>query len=175
MGVRHVVQDEPDDRFMLQPGFLRGIGKLKQFGLVYDVLIFPKQLEAAIELAHRFPEQTFVLDHIAKPAIEAGKKAPWDQQIQRLARVPNVFCKISGMVTEAKWNEWKPEQFTPYLDLVWEAFGPERLMYGSDWPVCLLSGSYEQVYKLAQDYVRKHGAEAKIFGENAIRAYRLKP
>ena len=176
VGVRHVVQDEPDDRFMLKPDFLRGIGKLKQVRLAYDVLIYPKQLPAAIELAKQFPEQTFVLDHIAKPFIRDGVRSPWDKQIRELAHTPNVYCKISGMVTEAKWGEWKPSDFEPYLDVVFEAFGVDRLLYGSDWPVCLLSGSYEEVYGIAHQYVRKHTpkAEPKIFGENAVRAYRLK-
>jgi len=176
VGVRHVVQDEPDDRFTLKPDFLRGVGQLKQFQLAYDVLIYPKQLPAAIELAKRFPEQTFVLDHIAKPSIRDGTRSPWEKQIRELAQAPNVYCKISGMVTEAKWGEWKPSDFEPYLDVVFEVFGADRLLYGSDWPVCLLSGSYEQVYGIANDYVRKHApkAEAAIFGENAVRAYRLK-
>ena len=176
VGVRHVVQDEPDDRFMLDPDFLRGIGKLKQFKLAYDILIYPRQLAAAIELAKRFPEQTLVLDHIAKPSIKDRSISPWDKQIRELAKHPNLFCKISGMVTEAKWESWRAEDFGPYLDVVFEAFGADRIIYGSDWPVCLLSGSYEQVYTLTHDYVQKHapGAEAKILGQNAVRAYRLK-
>ena len=176
VGVRHVVQDEPDDQFMLKQDFLRGIGKLKQFHLTYDVLIYPKQLSAAIELATQFPEQTFVLDHIAKPIIRDGVRSPWDKQIREFAQAPNVYCKISGMVTEARWSEWKKADFEPYLDLVFEAFGVDRLLYGSDWPVCLLSAKYEQVYGIAHDYARKHApkAEARLFGENAVRAYRLK-
>ena len=176
VGVRHVVQDEPDDRFMLNPDFLRGIGKLKQFRLAYDILIYPKQLPAAIELAKQFPGQTFVLDHIAKPSVRDGVKSPWDKQIRELARSPNVYCKISGMVTEANWGEWKASDFEPYLDVVFEAFGVDRLLFGSDWPVCLLSGTYEQVYGIAHDYLRKHApkAEPAIFGENAVRAYRLR-
>jgi L-fuconolactonase len=160
----------------LKPDFLRGIGKLKQFHLAYDVLIYPKQLPAAIELARQFPEQIFVLDHIAKPSIREGLTMPWDKQIRELAQAPNVYCKISGMVTEAKWGEWKQADFEPYLDVVFEAFGVDRLLYGSDWPVCLLSANYEQAYGIAHDYVRKHAskAESKIFGENAVRAYRLK-
>src|SRR3989454_2675689 len=141
VGVRHVVQDEPDDEFMLRPEFLRGIGKLKQFKLTYDILIYPKQLPAAIKLVEKFPEQKFVLDHLAKPFIKTGELSPWDQQIRELARSKNVCCKVSGVVTEAKWNEWKPSDFQPYLDVVFEAFREDRLMFGSDWPVCLLSGS----------------------------------
>lgn len=176
VGVRHVVQDEPNDRFMMKPDFLRGIGKLKEFHLTYDILIYPKQLPAAIELAKEFPDQTFVLDHIAKPSIRDGVRSPWDKQLRELAQAPNVSCKVSGMVTEAKWSEWKAADFEPYLDVVFGAFGVDRLLFGSDWPVCLLSGSYEKAYTLAHEYVRRHApkAEAAIFGENAIRAYRLK-
>jgi L-fuconolactonase len=177
VGVRHVVQDEPDSRFILQSDFLRGIGKLKQFGTVYDVLIYPKQLPAAIDLVHRFPEQIFVVDHIAKPLIKDGTISPWDEQMCELAKNANVFCKVSGMVTEAKWETWKAADFDPFLDVVFGAFGVDRLMFGSDWPVCLLSGTYQQVYDIVHDYVNKHAAKAErgIFGENAVRAYRLKP
>jgi len=175
VGVRHVVQDELDLNFMLQPDFLRGIGKLKQFKLVYDILIFPKQLPAAIQLVEKFPEQTFVLDHIAKPFIKDGTVSPWDKQIREVSRHPGVFCKVSGMVTEAKHGAWKKEEFTPYLDVVFEAFGPDRLMYGSDWPVCLLSASYPDVYGIVEQYVQKNAAkfENAIFGGNATRAYRI--
>jgi len=136
-GVRHIVQDEPDDRFMLCPEFLRGISRLKRFNLTYDILIYPKQLPAAIKLVEKFPEQKFVLDHLAKPFIKAGELSPWDKQIRELAKSENVGCKVSGMVTEAKWNAWKPADFRPYLDVAFEAFGDDRLMFGSDWPVCL--------------------------------------
>jgi len=176
VGVRHVVQDEPDANFMLQPEFLRGIGKLTAHRLVYDILIFPKQLPAAIDLAKRFPEQTFVLDHIAKPFIKDGTLSPWGKQIRELAKSPNVFCKVSGMVTEAKHGSWKKEDFKPYLDIVFEAFGMDRLMYGSDWPVCLLSGSYRDVFGIVDEYVTAHAGKAadKIFGGNAANAYQLR-
>lgn len=172
-GVRHVVQDEPDDRFMLGTDFLRGIGKLKAFGVTYDILIFPKQLPAAIELARRFPEQPFVLDHIAKPLIKDGTIEPWATQIRELAVAPNVMCKVSGMVTEAKHGAWHAEDFRPYLDVVFEAFGAERLMFGSDWPVCLLSASYAQQFGLVDDYTRALSAAQReaIFGGNAARFY----
>ncbi|MBI3878164.1 MAG: amidohydrolase family protein, partial [Verrucomicrobia bacterium] len=123
VGVRHVVQDEPDDDFMLRPDFQRGIGRLKQFKLAYDILIFPKQLPAAIKLAAKFSEQRFVLDHIAKPLIRDGTLEPWAAQIRELTKSPNVWCKVSGMVTEAKWHAWKPADFRSYLDVVFEAFG----------------------------------------------------
>lgn len=172
-GVRHVVQDEPDDRFVLGADFQRGIGRLKAFGLTYDLLLFPKQLPAAIELVRRFPGQPFVLDHLAKPFIKGGTLEPWAAQIRELAREPHVLCKVSGMVTEANPGAWKPEDFRPYLDVVFEAFGPERLMYGSDWPVCLLSGSYAQVFGLVEEYTRYFSAEQRsaFFGGNAARFY----
>jgi L-fuconolactonase len=176
VGVRHVVQDEPDEGFMLRPNFLRGIGKLKAFDLTYDILIFPKQLSAAIELVKHFPEQSFVLDHIAKPLIKDRVLSPWREQIRELAKAPNVVCKVSGMVTEADHVKWNPDDFKPYLDVVFAAFGEDRLMYGSDWPVCLLAGSHEQVLGLVDDYTRQLTAAARdnFFGGNADRFYRLK-
>ena len=176
VGVRHVVQGEPDDRFMLRPAFLRGLGKLKQFKLKYDLLVVPKQLPAAIEVAQKLPDQPFVLDHIAKPSIKDGKISPWKEQLQELAKSKNVLCKVSGMVTEAKHGAWKPEDFRPYLDIVFEAFGEDRLMFGSDWPVCLLSGTYPQVHGLVRDYIEKLPAatRAKIFGENCAKFYGVK-
>ena len=174
-GVRHVVQDEPDVNFMLRPDFLRGIGKLKAFNLTYDILIYPKQLPAAIELVKRFPEQSFVLDHIAKPFIKARTISPWREQIRELAQASNVLCKVSGMVTEADHANWKSSDFKPYLDIVFAAFGAERLMYGSDWPVCLLAGSYERVFGLVDEYTRQLSGEARarFFGGNAARFYRV--
>ncbi|MBL9175960.1 MAG: amidohydrolase family protein [Verrucomicrobiales bacterium] len=151
VGVRHVVQDEPDDRFMLRPAFLRGLGRLRAHGLTYDLLVYPRQLPAAIEVVRQFPEQPFVLDHIAKPLIRDGVVAPWCERIRELARFPNVCCKVSGMVTEADHRSWKPDQFLPYLDWVLEAFGPGRLMFGSDWPVCLLAATYPEVLELATE------------------------
>ena len=176
VGVRHVVQDEPDDRFLLRPEFLRGIGKLKQFNLTYDLLIYPKQLPAAIELVSRFPGQPFVLDHIAKPFIRDGALPPWREQIRELAQAPNLFCKVSGMVTEANWTNWRKEDFQPYLDVAFAAFSSDRLMFGSDWPVCLLAGSYARVFELVDDYTRQLPGEAreKFFGDNAARFYRIK-
>ncbi|MEQ2008590.1 MAG: amidohydrolase family protein [Limisphaerales bacterium] len=177
VGVRHVVQDEPDDNFMLRPACQRGIGKLRQFNLAYDFLLFPKQLPAAIQLVANFPEQRFVLDHIAKPPIAAGSLSPWREQLRELAQAPNVWCKVSGIVTEARWDGWRAEDFRPYLDVVFAAFGVERLMFGTDWPVCTLAGSYEQVHTLVNDYTRGLTVEAreKFFGGNAAEFYRLRP
>jgi L-fuconolactonase len=172
-GVRHVVQDEPDVNFLLGADFQRGLGHLHHFGLCYDLLVFPRQLPAAIKLVERFPEQPFVLDHIAKPPIKEHTLSPWREQIRELARAPHVMCKVSGMVTEADHGAWKAEDFKPYLDVVAEAFGPHRLMFGSDWPVCLLAGSYERVFGLVDEYFSKlpAAARAAIFGGNAARFY----
>lgn len=174
-GVRHVVQDEPDADFMLGAEFLRGIEKLRGTGLTYDILIFPHQLPAAITLARRFPEQAFVLDHIAKPGIKSGVLSPWREGIRALAECANVSCKVSGMVTEADHAAWEPADFAPYLEVVFAAFGEDRLMYGSDWPVCLFAGSYERVLGLAEDAARgfSAGAREKFFGGNAARVYGL--
>jgi L-fuconolactonase len=175
VGVRHVVQDEPDDLFLVRPEFVRGIAQLRQFGLTYDLLIFPKQLPAAIQLVGQFPDQPFVLDHIAKPCIKAGTLLPWREQIRELAAFPNVLCKVSGMVTEADPRMWTPEDFVPYLEVVFEAFGVERLMFGSDWPVCLLAAGYEQVFSLVRDFALKAAPDARaheaLFGGNAARFY----
>ena len=175
VGVRHVIQDEPDDEFALGKAFREGVGRLKEHGLTYDLLIYPKQLPAAIKLVQQFPQQPFVLDHIAKPNIKEQRMEPWATQIRELGKAPNVFCKISGMVTEARRHEWKAADFRPYLEVVWEAFGEDRLMAGSDWPVCLLGGSYADVMRLATDYLQQFSAatQEKVLGGNAVRFYGL--
>jgi L-fuconolactonase len=174
-GIRHIVQGEPDDRFMLGEAFLRGIAALSARSLTYDILIFPRQLPAAVELAARFPQQAFVLDHIAKPEMKAGLREPWATQIRKLATSPNVLCKLSGLVTEADWARWKPDDIVPYLDIVTEAFGPQRLMIGSDWPVCALAADYGRTMSLVENYLaRLSAAEADaVLGGNATRFYRL--
>ena len=176
VGVRHVVQDEADDAFMLRPAFLRGLGKLKQFNFTYDLLTFPKHLTAARKVVEKFPEQKFVLDHISKPFIKARTISPWDRDIRELAKFKNVWCKVSGMVTEANWNQWTPPDFRPYLDVVFEAFGEDRLMFGSDWPVCLAAGSYEAVFGIVRDYIQPlpETSRQKIMGANAARFYGIK-
>src|SRR5215813_42108 len=153
-GFRHIVQAERDDRFMLRPAFLRGIGWLQEFGFTYDILIYARQLPAAIELVSKYPEQLFVIDHIAKPAIKQKHYDSWARDLRTIAQSPNVYCKVSGLVTEADWQHWRPEDFRPYLDNVLEAFGTDRLMFGSDWPVCLLAASYEQVVEIVAAHVR---------------------
>jgi L-fuconolactonase len=172
-GFRHIVQAEPDDRFMLQPSFIRGIGFLAEFGLTYDILIYPRQLPAAIELVARYPNQAFVIDHIAKPEIKAKRTRPWAQQMREIARNPNVYCKVSALLTEADWKNWQTDDFKPYLDTVFEVFGSDRIMFGSDWPVCLLAGSYSQVVQLIADYTKNLSPsdKQKIFGLNAARFY----
>lgn len=176
VGFRHIAQAEADDRFLISDDFMRGVGMLHGFGFTYDILIYPRQLPAAIELASRFPEQKFVVDHLAKPEIKSGRIELWATQMRALAKSKNVFCKVSGMVTEADWLKWKPEDLHPYLDVVFEAFGTERLMFGSDWPVCLLAAGYGRVKTTVEEYARMFSAEdrQKLFGENAIRFYGLK-
>ena len=173
VGVRHVVQDEEDDRFLMRPDFLLGLARLKEFALTYDLLIYPKQLPAAIEVVRQFSDQPFVLDHLAKPFIKDGILSPWREQMRELAKAPNVSCKVSGMVTEAAWGQWQPDNFRPYLDVVFEAFGEDRLMFGSDWPVCLLSGSYPRTLGIVADYLEQfsRGICDKVFGANAARFY----
>jgi L-fuconolactonase len=175
-GFRHIAQSEPDDYFLARSDFVDGIARLRQFRFTYDILIYSKQLPAAIELVSRLPEQPFVLDHLAKPFIKSATLEPWSSRIKILAQNRNVLCKLSGLVTEADWNLWKPMDFAPYLDVVFDAFGPDRLMFGSDWPVCLLAASYAQVKRLIESYVDVHASQhkEKIFGANAIRFYGLR-
>lgn len=174
-GFRHIVQSESDERFLLRRDFLRGISELRAFGFTYDILVYARQLPAAVEFAARFPEQKFVVDHIAKPQIKVKEIAGWEHWMRRMAALPNVHCKLSGMVTEADWRRWRPSDFEPYLDVVFECFGSDRLMFGSDWPVCLLAGSYCQVKKIIADYTQAlpQYEKDKIFGLNATRFYGL--
>jgi L-fuconolactonase len=175
-GFRHIVQSEPDDHYLVREDFIRGIRNLQEFNFSYDILIYPRQLPAAIELVERIPEQRFVLDHIAKPPIRSREVASWAKQMRELAANRNVHCKVSGLVTEADWHNWNQSDFRPYLDVVFEAFGPDRIMFGSDWPVCLLAGTYEKVKTIIANYVCDLPSEqqAKIFGRNAISFYGLK-
>jgi L-fuconolactonase len=174
-GVRHVAQAESDDRFLVRGDFLRGVGLLKQFDLTYDILIYPRQLPAAIELVGKFPEQKFIVDHLAKPEIKARKIEPWAARMRELAGNPNVYCKVSGMVTEADWGRWEAADFEPYLDVVFENFGPDRVMFGSDWPVCLVAASYGFVSGIVEAYLNRHGRvhHDAIFGGNATAFYDL--
>ena len=175
-GFRHIAQDELDDHFLIRPDFLRGIASLRELGFTYDILIYPEQLSAALELVAHFPGQKFVIDHLAKPEIKSRSRAGWSVLMQNIAAKPNVYCKLSGLVTEADWKNWKKEDFRPYLDVVFDAFGPKRLMFGSDWPVCLLAASYQQVVEIVEDYAQDFAADIKdkIFGGNAAEFYQLK-
>ena len=174
-GVRHIVHDEPDDQFMLRPDFMRGIAMLPQFKLTYDLLLYPRHVPVAVELVKRFPEQPFVVDHIAKPFIKDHKIEPWDRDIRVLAAFGNVYCKVSGMVTEADWKRWKATDFPPYLDVIFESFGAKRIMIGSDWPVCTLAATYPQVMQIPTDYLEKlsRDEQAAVWGDNAKRFYGL--
>jgi L-fuconolactonase len=173
-GFRHVLQGE-DPAFMLQSDFLNGISLLAKYGFTYDILIFPKHLDAALELVKQFPNQPFVLDHLAKPFIKDGILEGWEQGIKKLAEHPNLSCKISGMVTEADWKNWQTTDFIPYLDVLVEAFGTKRLMYGSDWPVCQVAATYDQQIQITKNYFNQFSAteQADIFGNNAIAFYHL--
>ena len=170
-GLRHVVQDELDENFLLNKDFMRGISLLEKHNLTYDILIFPQHLKVATEFVQHFPNQKFVVDHIAKPMIKKSVISPWKEDISRLAEQKNVYCKVSGMVTEADLNLWKYEDFLPYLDVVKEAFGIDRLMIGSDWPVCKLAGSYKEVMEIVENYLSDNQAKEKVLGRNAIEFY----
>jgi len=176
VGIRHIVQSEPDD-FLLQPDFLRGISALEEFDLAYDILIYTRHLPIAAEFVERFPRQRFVLDHLAKPPIKSGAADLWARGLRELAAFPNVCAKVSGLVTEADWLTWKPEDIRPYLDVAFECFGPGRLMIGSDWPVCTVAASYAQVVSLVKDYLSRYTEEEReaVLGANAAKFWRLRP
>lgn len=175
VGFRHIVQAEPDDRFMLRKDFCSGLACLQEFHFTYDILIYAKQLETAVELVRMFPEQPFVLDHLAKPPVKSGELDRWAERMHELAAAKNVWCKLSGLMTEAEWGRWSSEQFQPYFEVALQSFGPDRLMFGSDWPVCLLSGTYSQAKHLVSEAIHPLTVEqqAKIFCLNAMRFYGL--
>jgi len=174
-GFRHVVQGEPDHNFLLRSNFLRGISTLKHFDFTYDILVFPHQLGAVLEFVKRFPNQKFVIDHIAKPYIKDGFFNGWATLMKNIATYQNVECKISGMITEADYKSWTPAQIEPYMDVVLNAFGSSRIMYGSDWPVCLVAGNYKQVKDLVTHFIANLSVseQADIMGNNAIKFYNL--
>lgn len=173
-GVRHVLQDEKDS-FMLSEKFISGISLLEKYNLTYDILIGHKQLPSAIKLVERFPNQMFVLDHIGKPNIKDSEIEEWKENIYKLASNEHVYCKLSGMVTEADWLHWKEQDFKPYLDVVFDAFGIDRLMIGSDWPVCTVSKSYSEVMGIVENYISEHSLEDqnKILGLNCMKFYKI--
>ena len=175
-GFRHIVQGETDHNFLLRSNFLRGISYLEKYNFVYDILIFPHQLGAALEFVKRFPHQKFVIDHMAKPYIKDGYFDGWAALMKEIAIQENVYCKLSGMITEADYNSWTSEQIIPYMDLVLSAFGSNRIMFGSDWPVCLVAGGYAEVKHLVTDFISKLSLieQTQIMGTNAIQFYNLK-
>jgi L-fuconolactonase len=174
-GFRHVLQGEAQRDFMLRPAFMNGISLLNKYGFTYDILIFPDQLAYTYEFVKYFPNQPFVIDHLAKPAIKDKNLNDWKKDIREVASCENVYCKISGMVTEALWKTWEKEDFTPYLDVVTEAFGIDRIMFGSDWPVCLVAASYTEMLSIVSDYFAPFtdDEKAKFFGGNAVSFYNL--
>lgn len=174
-GFRHILQGEADRALMLTPAFMNGIRALKKHDFTYDILIYPDQLKYVPEFVKTFPDQKFVIDHIAKPYIKAGKIDEWAEEMEVLKEFENVYCKVSGMVTEADWTGWKPADFTPYLDVVFDTFGTKRLMFGSDWPMCNLAGGYDKMAAIVKAYTAKLSADeqADTWGNTAINFYRL--
>lgn len=174
-GFRHIIQDEQDMNFMLRPAFMKGVSMLKQFGFTYDILIFAAHLPNTLSFIKAFPDQPFVIDHIAKPNIKMGEIETWEKYMKEISSYENIYCKISGMVTEADWKKWKKENFTKYLDVVVEAFGIDRIMYGSDWPVCTLAASYQQQFNIVKEYFANFSKteQESFFGVNATNFYQL--
>lgn len=174
-GFRHILQGEPQRNYMLSEAFMHGISLLKKYNFTYDILVYTDQLKYTYQLVKAFPSQLFVIDHLAKPCIKDKEMEEWKRQMDKIGTCKNVFCKISGMVTEANWKTWKKEDFTPYLDAVTKAFGTDRLIFGSDWPVCLVAASYTETLKIVEDYFARFTAHEKeaIFGGNATSFYRL--
>lgn len=175
VGIRHLLPDEADEQFMLRKDFLEGAALLKEYDLTYDLLLTEQHLPQAIKFMEYFPDQKMILDHIAKPLIKAGKMEPWATYIKALAQNKNLYCKLSGLVTEADWQNWKEEDIKPYLDVVFEAFGASRLVYGSDWPICLLAANYTRVLELIKDYIAplETKEQEMIMGLNAIQFYNI--
>lgn len=173
-GIRYILQAKKDE-FILSPQFQKGIAQLEKFNLSYDLLVLERQLPTAIALVKKFPKQRFVLDHLAKPQISNGVSAEWENNIRKLGSCANVYCKLSGLLTETDDFKWKPEDFTPFLEIVFQAFGEDRLLFGSDWPVCLSAGKYEDALSIIEHYfaTKSELALEKIMGQNAINFYRL--
>jgi L-fuconolactonase len=174
-GFRHVLQVEPDEKFMLRDDFKRGVGLLHEHGFTYDILIYPNHIKYASMLVSEFPDQKFVIDHLAKPYIKSKEIDQWKKDMEYISYYQNVYCKVSGMLTEADWYGWRTDDFTPYLDVVFNAFGTNRVMYGSDWPVCLLAGAYNRALEILEIYTSRYSPEEQeqFFGGNAIAFYNL--
>lgn len=175
-GFRHVLQGEAQRDLMLTPAFKNGISKLEKYNFTYDVLIFTDQINYAKQLAAQFPNQKFVIDHLAKPFIKSKEITDWRRDIKAIAQLENVSCKLSGMVTEADWKTWKASDFDSYLDVVFEAFGTKRLLFGSDWPVCIVAGGYGKALSILTRYSQQlsHTEQQDIFGNNAALFYNIK-
>lgn len=173
-GFRHIVQAEPDG-FLSQSDFVRGVGQLAAFDFAYDILIYPHQLSEACEFVKKLPNVRFVVDHLAKPYIKKGEIDQWKADLHALAQLPNVSCKVSGLVTEANWQTWKPADLIPYLDVAFEAFGTKRLLYGSDWPVCLVAAEYAAVYGTITEYLSSFSVteQTDVLGANAVKFYNI--
>lgn len=174
-GFRHIVQGEPDPEFLLREDFCKGVKTLAKHDLTYDILIYPHQLPAAVQFVQKFPDLRLVIDHLAKPYIKKGEIKGWEENIRAIGQHANVYCKLSGMVTESDIRSWKQADFSPYLDVALEAFGADRLMFGSDWPVCLVAADYPQMKKIVMDYIAKltPTEQARIMGGNAAAFYKL--
>ena len=174
-GFRNLLQGEKQRDVMLDPSFQRGIGLLNKYGFSYDLLILPDQLGFTEKLVAAFPDQRFVIDHLAKPFIKEGNISEWNLSIKKFAGYQNVYCKVSGMVNEADWKYWEEKDFRPYLDTIVETFGTKRLLFGSDWPVCLLAGTYDEVKQIAVNYFQSFSIseQADFFGGNAQVFYQL--
>ena len=174
-GLRHIIQGEPDDEFILQEDFNRGIRVIGGRGLVYDILIYERHLPATIAFVDRHPNQVFVLDHVAKPHIKDRLLEPWRRHLVELAKRENVYCKLSGMVTEADWKNWKPDDLRPYAEHAFDVFGPERLMFGSDWPVCLVACEYKKWLETVEEFLASLSAAEKdlVLGGVAAKVYSL--
>jgi L-fuconolactonase len=175
VGLRHQVHDEPDPLWLSRPDVRRGLAAVDRAGLAYDLLVRPRELPAALEAVRALPDVRFVIDHLGKPSIRDRQLQPWADLIAPFGALPNVWCKMSGLVTEAEWGTWQPEDIGPFVDHALEVFGPERLLFGSDWPVCLLAATYDQVLELAERSLAHLDAvgRAAVFGGNAVAAYRL--
>jgi L-fuconolactonase len=174
-GFRHIVQGEPDPAFLLREDFCRGVHALAKYYFTYDILVYPLQLPAVAAFVKKFPHQHLVIDHMAKPDFKTGELKEWEKHMREIAKEPHVYCKLSGLVTEADWQNWQPAHFTPFLNVALEVFGSERLMFGSDWPVCQLAGSYTAVKQLITNYISMLSPteQANIMGGNAVRFYNL--
>jgi L-fuconolactonase len=175
VGIRHIAQSEPDDRFLVRPAFVRGVALLADFDLTYDILVYPRHLQVAGELAGLLPRQRFVLDHLGKPDIRGGEMKIWERDLRAVAARPNVWAKLSGLVTEADWRQWSAPDIRPYLEVAIECFGAERLMIGSDWPVCTVAADYQRTMAVVTDYLAQDSPQVRdaVLGGNALKFWNL--